>query len=911
MTHEHYRIPAMSKVLVVLIGILHFVASASAECLTDTDCMEGYGAGSTCLPSGQCSNPFIDGCLKRIDPKPEHSKRHCNSDDTDETNCRVSPFNYPEIRVHNQNWVVAIFFSWIIQVSLMELLDVPVTIGLGDDSMKSSFYYIENAMPYSKSSYAWDALQKANELGGNCLLTDEDCAHVIPDVWLGQQKKYDQEYVDGQLDYLGGNGQVGKVGWYIPKFTARRHPFSITHMGLSQDRHRLAEVFKRPTTWADYCHEVSASNCSSPDEVAASYPLEANMGKYFGDGFIGHFRATEENNCTGAANNDTCTGHIVGAPCSWSTFLESQAYWNNIALASSGNLVNRGYTYSEMIQIWNAANATKSDVMMWWYEPDALLEQYKSSDAEFTKVHLPSPSLQCLEARAAPDDRCDTNPIVRLGDKAGSCDNHPHVTKKAIARSLRDSALMESAEDQSPAYSFIRNFAIDDLEISTILQHFVANGGTGYAAREAVCAWIANNTDALQSFIPPNHPRVFQSRDDNGEAVSVVARFVAGLALVYVLVSSAITFKKRKAAVFVYSQVQFIFVVLFGLFLVAIGAVLYAFEPNDTICMLRVWLVSLGYTFELVPLIIKVTALNRVMSASRRMRRVKINLTQLYSSVLALSGIVAVYLIVWTAVDPSKVTEVVRLEDDSVTITSQYGCRSESGYWRTAFNLWDGILVLWCSTLAFQSRNTKEEFNESKSLGMMIYSHFVFSILRMIVSEIFEEDVYTNSLANSYLLSLDIIVGVTVYLLPKMVMPSHSVRSVKKLQTGTLSTATREMEEETKRTPSSMPSYHSTFSTHSQENSKELSIEDSSESSVHYWTKSCASDKPISSSSLAGPRKVKFKTDVDNNELQEKLMQKDKELEALKLVVREMVVGSALGGEDNKSSDNGSGCGHA
>ncbi|CAJ1968195.1 unnamed protein product [Cylindrotheca closterium] len=881
------------KSITLLLGILPCVVTAvPAECWTDTECIEFYGEGSTCLLTGQCSNPFMDGCLKKMNSAKNHQKRHCNSDDADASHCRLSPFNYPEIRVHNQDWVVAIFFSWILQVSLMELLDVPVTVGLGDDTIKSSFYHIENDVPYSKTSYAWDALQKANELGGNCLLTDEDCAHVIPDVWLGQQKKYQEEYDNGQLDYLGGNGQVGKVGWWIPNFTAARHPFAITHMGLSQDRHRLAEVFKRPTTWADYCHEVSLNNCTTPDEFAAFYPAEEDMSKYFASGYIGHFRATEENDCV--ANNNTCTGHITGAPCTWSTFVESQAYWNNIALMSSGNLVNRAYTYSEMIQIWNAANATKSDVIMWWYEPDSILEMFRNTDAAFTKVHLPSPSIQCLEARALPEDKCDANPIKRLGPKEGSCDNQPHVTKKAIAISLRDSTLEQSPEDESPAYSFIRNFAIDELEVSTILQHFVNHGGTGYAAREAVCGWIANNTDYLESFIPPNHPRAFQSRDDYSETVSVVAYIVATLALVYILISTAITVKKRKAAVFVYSQVQFIFVVLFGLTLVAIGSILHAIEPNDTICMARVWLVSLGYTFELVPLIIKVTALNRLMSASRRMRRVNINMMHLYSTVLVLSGIVAIYLLVWTVVDPAKATEVRRLEEDSITISSHWGCRSESEYWGTAYTLWEGVLILWCSALAFQSRNAKQEFNESKSLGMMVYSHFVFTILRIIVSVIFENDVYTNSLAHSYLLSLDLTIAVTIYLLPKMVMPPDTIREVQRRRTSThLSSATRDLEQEAKRSRSSMSGIEKMSGIEEQsddddfEKSTSSSKGDSDEGNhandtSPYWTKARDAPRAISKSVPIGPRRVTFKTDVDNEELKEKLVMKDKELKELK-----------------------------
>mmetsp|Transcript_34412 Transcript_34412/g.83548 ORF Transcript_34412/g.83548 Transcript_34412/m.83548 type:complete len:967 (+) Transcript_34412:74-2974(+) len=753
------------------------------ECVSDLDCAGLYRPGSTCLFSGQCSNPFIDGCLRSVKPSQSSEDqriRLCNSDDdTEDSYCRSSPFNYPEIRVHNQDWEAAIFFSWIIQISLMEFLDVPVTIGMGSDTKESSFYNFENNLPFSSKSYSWEGIRKANEVGGNCLLTDEECVNLITDVWVSQADVMAREYADGQLDYLDGNGQVGRLSWWVPKYTAVRHPFTVTHLGLSQNHHRVAEIFKRPTTWGDYCNEVSLSNCTVPDGVADRYPGKDDAGKYFADGYIGHFRATAENNCTGVENNSTCTGHIVAPPCTWSTFIETQTYWLELALKSSGpNYVNGGYTYSEMIQIWNAANATQSDVMMQWAEPDTVVELYRNTAAEFTKVYLPTPSLQCEAARLTIEERCSEDPVVRRGTKEGACDNSAHITKKAIAISLRDSTLALSPAEQSPAYSFIQNFNIDQLQINEMLSHYGAGGRTGYAAREAVCTWIANNTDYLQSLIPPSHPKIFQSRDDYEETVTILAYSVGFVSLVYILLSTAITFRKRKAAEFVYAQVQFIFVVLFGLSLVALGAVLHGMEPDDMVCCSRIWLVGLGYAFELVPLIIKVTALNHMMKASQQIRRVKINPSQLYTSVMMLASLVAIYLIIWTTVDPAKATEIRKLEPDSITVTSHFGCRSESQYWQTGYNLWEGMLVLWASVLAFQTRNVQAEFNESKSLGMMCYSHFIFLMLRVIVSVLFEEDAYTSSLATSYLLSVDIILAITIYLVPKMVSSGCTIQEL-------------------------------------------------------------------------------------------------------------------------------------
>eukprot|EP00980_Cylindrotheca_fusiformis_P004723 scaffold1004_cov105-Cylindrotheca_fusiformis.AAC.6 len=746
------------------------------QCVTDAECEELYRKGSKCLESGSCSNPYVSGCLHAMNPEDYH-KRICNSDDVDQERCRTSPTTmaYPEIRVHNQDWEVAIILSWIVQVYLMELLDVPVSVGLGNDTAISSFYSMETALPFSRKTYSFDAIEKANEVGGNCMLTEEDCVHLIPDVWLGQKETMLRAFDDGQIDYLDGNGQVGKISWYIPAFTAARHPLTVTHVGMEGKNEELAAIFKRPTTWLDYCHDVSLTNCSTPDEVAERYPQSAEeQGKYFADGYIGHFRDTIDNNCT-LNNGTTCTGHIVNAPCKWSTFLESQAYHNNIPLKSNGKDANDGYAYHEMLEIWAAANATRSDVIMWWYEPDPAVQLYRGGDFAFTKVHLPSPSVECRESRVSPQDRCSPDPAVRRGTMEGSCDNIGHTTKKAIASSLRDMTISTPEVDQSPGYYAIRNFNIDDLDLHVILKTYVDKGKTGQAARDAVCEWVHDNIDLLEKYTPIGYPRKIQGNDDSHLGVTATAQVMGIIATLYVLIAFALTYRMRKARVFVYAQVQFIFLILLGLLLVAISSILHSISPNDSVCVSQFWLVSLGYTCELVPLIIKVSAMNHLMRASKRMRRVNIKPSALYAKAFFLTSIVTICLIVWTVVDPPTATEFRSLSEDKTTISSEQGCSSNSEYWVTVSHFWEGLLIVWAFVLAFQSRTAKAEFNESRSVGTMIYSHFVFAVLRVVVYLIFDDDPYTTAIATSFLLSVDVISALTLYLVPKWIKNGQTI----------------------------------------------------------------------------------------------------------------------------------------
>jgi hypothetical protein len=214
------------KLILLLLVLLQ---QASSECISDYDCSTIYHPNSKCTVAGICSNPYVSGCLHSLDAT-KHKMRVCNADDMrlrnfetkngKEQTCRIAEISYPEIRVHNQDWEVALFFSWIYQIVLSEVLNVPVRVGLGRTSANlttkeslqtSNFYSLETALPTMDGpSYPWHGIRKANDMGGDCSLTQDDCFHVMPDVWIGQRDNYEREYADGQIDYLDGNGQVGK-----------------------------------------------------------------------------------------------------------------------------------------------------------------------------------------------------------------------------------------------------------------------------------------------------------------------------------------------------------------------------------------------------------------------------------------------------------------------------------------------------------------------------------------------------------------------------------------------------------------------------------------------------------------------------------------------------------------------------
>jgi hypothetical protein len=55
----------------------------------------------------------------------------------------------------------------------------------------------------------------------------------------------------------------------------------------------------------------------------------------------------------------------------------AQTYHLGISLESDGNEPgSNGYSYGEMVEILNAANATKSDLIFYWWYPEAVSIAY-------------------------------------------------------------------------------------------------------------------------------------------------------------------------------------------------------------------------------------------------------------------------------------------------------------------------------------------------------------------------------------------------------------------------------------------------------------------------------------------------------------------------------------------------------
>ena len=770
-----------------LLLLVRGVSSFTETCMNTADCIVSIGPGSECR-NGNCSNPFEKGCLET--KLPGWAKiRVCNSDDpadaAEQGLCRMSEFNYVEIRPYPQNWESPVFATWIIQIILSEILDVPTTVESGLAEAKLNFYDPDNSYDFGTSS-DYNCLIRGAELS-DCRLACrspenyEPCAHVVPELW--DALTWATDWVkNGTLEPPEGDGLMGYQSWYVPKFTAEREPRVMSYLGLQGEemRHRLAELFLRPTTWQDYCELISLDNCTTADGVAARAPrnLIENQRMFVSGLYTGHFRATEENNCT--LHPTTCTGHIADYPCGWTSYVQPLTHWLNIALESSGDQPGcHGYTYEQLLDMWDAANATKSNLMMQWWQPEAHFQSYLSTDAEFMSILLPPTTQECVDNQVPMTDRCSNDTSVRLGDPKGACGQSGTILGKLIIADVYNFSYGASVPEglRSPAYEVLQQYSLTEVQLGDLFNYYFQAS----SPREAVCQWLADNIQFVDDLIPRTYPRILEERSDTGPLlyVSVIFGCVAALAVLW---TGWMVYRKRSANVIKDAQVEFLALLLVGSFTITLGAIVAAAPPTNASCQLLAWFINIGYTLELVPLIVKVAAINHLMSAAKRLRRVTLRRSSLFGAVLLISIFVIVFLIFWTVLDPLRRTAEYTLAsteapDGSTAVYLQFYCNSESDIWNYLSVGWNGLLLLIATILAFQSRNVRQDFNESQTLAIMIYSHFVFLIMRVITYAL------SSSLngkllgrARSLLYSVDQMSTVCIYFLPKF-MKVHDQNS--------------------------------------------------------------------------------------------------------------------------------------
>lgn len=780
-------------------------------CTSHEECQQWLQSSSTTcnFRTGTCTNPFtMGGCLyqrRRRSPSREDSsstdnteepinnkkRRVCSSmdpvDAVERGYCRKSEWDHMEIRIKSQNWDSVFFQGWILQILLSEVLDVPVTMETGRSHMNIDFYNLDNSYDYGESN-DWTCLQTASQVGDcrKVTLSNDNhdpnyvsCCHFVVEVWDAHLSSIRKLAEQGVVENPMGVGILGHQSWFVPRITGIRDPTLLTYLGLmgEENRRKLAERFLRPTRWGQYCEEVSFTNCSLPNSVAKRAPQdETERMAFFVEGlYTGHFRKTWENDCD---VNPNCTGHFADFPCGWHSFSSQQLHHLNIALQSEGNEPgSRGYTQAELVEMWAAANATRSDLIIMWWSPEFVYQSYRGTDYEFLRVALQSTTKECIENRISGADRCSDNQTIRVGDPRGACDEEPQSIQKVLSARLLEDTRGTSMNRalHSPAYDVLKAFTMSSLDIGEIFRYWQMMDHLGiHSSREAVCQWWIDHEQRLRSFIPPTFPRTLQTRDSfQKEPMDYASVVVALFSMVLVGSSCMVTYHMRSRTPIRHAQIEFLFFLLLGLIMVSIAALLVALPPTNARCLSHAWLINIGYTLQLVPLVVKFAAMTQLMRASKRMKRVVIHRDHLVYTVAIFTALMSLFLLIWSVSDPPRKVQVFELTtkrdaEGSVIVNRNFQCESTTEKWSLIGIGWHCFLLFIAIVQTIQTRSIRNEVNEVQTLALVVYSHFFFVVLRLVLLLVQDSinDAHIAG-ASSIILGLNTIVTLIIYVIPK------------------------------------------------------------------------------------------------------------------------------------------------
>ncbi|KAL7548819.1 hypothetical protein ACHAWF_012077 [Thalassiosira exigua] len=397
-----------------------------------------------------------------------------------------------------------------------------------------------------------------------------------------------------------------------------------------------------------------------------------------------------------------------------------------------------------------------------------------------SQVMLPRPTQECVEHRIDTAMRCDVeaNEFDIYGDEKGAC-GEPDILIQKVASNMQETigGSKNPKARMSPAYDAYKSFSLTVLQQQEILTAWAERGKdrANFDLRYATCKWMADNLEHIvESFVPADHPLTFVEESTTTPATIIALLFSA----VAIVVSSATTFGivrlHSKRLLGRAAQIEFLSLLLAGIFLASIGSLLLAVPPSDGTCVTAAWLNTAGYTLQMVPTIIRVYAIIVIVRASKKMKFVKVEKKKLLKWSVGLTSISILYCAIWTGLDPPKpqislVLGEEKNEYGETVVESSLYCDSDSSLWFYIMFVSQALLLVCASLFAWQMRSVPNSVNDSKELAVMIYSSSVFLMLRFLCY-ILERNLSENSFgksslqkARSIIIAVDQIASVVIF----------------------------------------------------------------------------------------------------------------------------------------------------
>ncbi|KAF9433867.1 hypothetical protein BGZ76_008875 [Entomortierella beljakovae] len=248
-------------------------------------------------------------------------------------------------------------------------------------------------------------------------------------------------------------------------------------------------------------------------------------------------------------------------------------------------------------------------------------------------------------------------------------------------------------------------------------------------------------------------------------AIGVVVIAVAGLSILFSLVTMLIVIIYRKAPVIKASSPLFCCLELIGFILLYIYTIMALDIPTDYVCMARPFVLNVGFllvvsnivakNFRIYRIFHNIYVTKRVIKDSHLLRIVG---TIMFGNLLVMA--------IWYINTPPTLQRVVR-----PNFNLQWTCNNAGGsstpYFAIMF-VYDGLLLLFATYLAYMNRNVASNYNECRQIAFVVYNILLSGCLAIPTVFLPEDQFLTKFFLSTVVILFGTTVSLMFLFLPKL-----------------------------------------------------------------------------------------------------------------------------------------------
>lgn len=209
---------------------------------------------------------------------------------------------------------------------------------------------------------------------------------------------------------------------------------------------------------------------------------------------------------------------------------------------------------------------------------------------------------------------------------------------------------------------------------------------------------------------------------------------VASVGAFICIVLIGLLFTKRRKREVIVTDWRFLSAFLLSCALLNLSCITFLGPNTDEMCLIREWLVHFFLVLSLSLLFTKTYRIYKLVDSATSFTSTIITHKQAIKMALPLVLVQTIILLVFTFVDPNKLTELIYFSGSD--ITHRLICSHETpAFFITTMTYEGGLLLLGC-ILAFKTRNLQSEFNESKQVIFSMYDTAAIASIILVVSNV-------------------------------------------------------------------------------------------------------------------------------------------------------------------------------